>query len=63
MKSNDGRSENARNEARNSQGEFTSKGQGSQSHSSSHSNGGRGSNAQNEQRDSHGRFESDNNKK
>lgn len=51
------RSENARNEARDSHGRFTSEHSGSSKSKSSQSgHDGRGSNAKNEPRDAQGRF-------
>ncbi len=62
MKSSNSRSENAKNEARDSQGRFTSEHKGNQSgssKSSSKSTDHRGENAKNEPRDSQGRFTSE----
>lgn len=57
------RSENAKNEARDSQGRFTSEHKGSSSKSSDKKMDHRGENAKNEPRDSQGRFTSKNSKK
>lgn len=66
MKTNDSknsRSENARNEARDSKGQFTSKDQSKSPHGSSKSTNHRGEDAKGEARDSHGRFTSEDKKK
>lgn len=57
------RSDNARNEARDSQGRFTSKDDQKKSSRTTASSDHRGSNAKNEARDSEGRFTSKDNKK